>query len=590
MKARLYATPCDPHGGHTPVDSPKRVQTMTTLVFLINLGGATFLLLYAVRMVQTGIERAMGPSFRRIVTAHSDSHLRTALAGVLLAIILQSSTAAGLLASGFAATSLLTFSGGLAVVLGADFGSALVIQILSFRPDWLIPILLVAGGYLFLKVEARTLRQWGRILLGIAFILLALRFIGDAVHPIRDSPFMPAIAGYLKSDFITAFLVGAAVTFIMHSSVAAILMTVTFVVLGVLSPNAGVSVVLGANLGAATLLIWLSRDMVTKARRIPIANLVLRGTGAVLALFLVNLTPVLSWLEGVAPGQRLVLAHMGFNALVLLLSFPLLKLIERPLIACFPGRSEVAPVDGFRTLSALDRSVVDRPSLALASLTRELLRMTQIVEVMAGPVMDYYESGDEVAIKATKALDFDLNRALDDVRRYVALVPREGQTKEQYRRVRELVEYAISLETAGDIIAKGLLSLAVEKNRNRLKFSQEGHQELALLHERVMANMKLAFNVLLSEDIESARLLLEEKSEMATQERKSRKRHLKRLREGAEESLESSDIHLETLRALKDLNSQIAAIAYPILVRGGQLLETRLVDNVNESDIESNDT
>jgi len=216
--------------------------------------------------------------------------------------------------------------------------------------------------------------------------------------------------------------------------------------------------------------------------------------------------------------------------------------------------------------------------------------MTQIVEVMAGPVMDYYESGDEVAIKATKALDFDLNRALDDVRRYVALVPREGQTKEQYRRVRELVEYAISLETAGDIIAKGLLSLAVEKNRNRLKFSQEGHQELALLHERVMENMKLAFNVLLSEDIESARLLLEEKSEMATQERKSRKRHLKRLREGAEESLESSDIHLETLRALKDLNSQIAAIAYPILVRGGQLLETRLVDNVNESDIESNDT
>lgn len=563
---------------------------MTTLVFLINLGGATFLLLFAVRMVQTGIERAMGPSFRRIVTTHRDGHFRTALAGVLLAIILQSATAAGLLASGFAATSLLTFAGGLAVVLGADFGSALVIQILSFRPDWLIPILLVAGGYLFLKVEARTPRQWGRILLGIAFILLALRFIGEAVHPIRDSAFMPAIAGYLKADFITAFLVGAAVTFVMHSSVAAILMTVTFVVLGVLSPNAGISVVLGANLGAATLLIWLSRGMVTRARRIPTANLVLRGAGAVLALLLVNLSPVLSVLDGVSDGQKLVLVHMVFNGLVVILSLPFLGILERPFLALLPSRAEAPAVDGFRSLSALDRSVIDRPSLALACLTRELLRMTQIVEVMARPVMVFFETGDETAIKATKTLDIDLIRALDDVRRYVALVPREGQTKEQYRRVRELVEYAISLKTAGDIIAKGLLSLAVEKNRNRLKFSQEGSLELDSLHERVMANMKLAFNVLLSEDIESARLLLEEKSEMASQERKSRKRHLKRLREGAEESLESSDIHLETLRALKDLNSQIAAIAYPILVRGGQLLETRLVDNVNESDVESNDT
>jgi phosphate:Na+ symporter len=100
------------------------------------------------------------------------------------------------------------------------------------------------------------------------------------------------------------------------------------------------------------------------------------------------------------------------------------------------------------------------------------------------------------------------------------------------------------------------------------------------MHDKVVANMTLAFDVLISEDLEAARLLMEEKNEMARIERRSRKKHLKRIRHGEEISLESSDLHLETLRALKDLNSQIASIAYPILIRNGQLLETRLVSEI----------
>jgi len=558
---------------------------MSTLVFLIDLGGATFLLLYAVRLVQTGIERAFGPRFRHIVTSHQDSRLQTAAAGLMLAIILQSSTAASLLTSGFAATSLVSFTGGLSAVLGADLGSAMVIQILSFRPEWLIPILLAIGGYLFLKVEARTPRQIGRILLGIAFILLSLRFIGDAVQPIRDSAFMPAIATYLAGDFVTAFLVGAAVTFVMYSSVAAILMTVTFVVLGVLPVQAGYSMVLGANLGSATLLLWLARDMTAPARRIPLSNLLLRGTGAILVLLLINLTPIDRVLDGFSPGQSLVALHLIFNASLLLLSLPMISILERPVTRLLPQHAPVEN-DPFKPRSALDDTVIHRPNQALASLTREVLRMSQLVEVMVRPVMDLYETGDDEAIKTTIALDGELNTALDGVRIYVSRIPRESQSKEQYRRGRELVEYAINLETAGDIVVKGLLPLASEKSQKHLKFSESGWQELVHLHERLTSNMKLAFNVLLSEDIESARQLMEEKTEMANRERKSRKRHLKRLREGSEESFESSDIHLETLRALKDLNSRIAAIAYPILVRNGQLLETRLVDEITEASVD----
>ncbi|MCF6326304.1 MAG: Na/Pi cotransporter family protein [Devosiaceae bacterium] len=556
---------------------------MTILIFLLNLAGATMLLLFAVRMVQTGIERAMGPGFKRIITRHKDSRFRTAMAGILLAVVLQSATASTLLAAGFTASGLLTLAGGLAVVLGADFGSAMVIQVLTFDLRWMIPLLLVSGGYLFLKEPSQTLRQVGRILLGIAFILLALRLIGEAMGPIRDGSFLPAIAGYLQADYVTAFLVGAAITFVMHSSVAAILMFVTFVSLGVLPVIAGVSLILGANLGSALLAIWLSRGMSNKARRVPLGNLFLRGTGAILALILINNSPILSWLSGFESGQILVSVHLTFNIVLLFISLPFVGFLERPLRALLPDPKVSDSPDPLKPISALDDKVINNPQMAIASLTREVLRMSEIVEMMTRPVMELYESGDNERIKVLQLLDKSVNSALSDIRRYAAKIPLDKMSKSQARHVRELTEYSINLEVAGDIVAKKLLHLAKIKAQKRLNFSKAGWNELQDLHERVIANMSVAFNVLLTEDIECARMLMEEKSIMANKERKSRKKHLKRLREGFEDSFESSDIHLETLRALKDLNSQIAAVAYPILYRGGQMLDTRLVENLDEA-------
>ncbi|MFT6657383.1 Na/Pi cotransporter family protein [Maritalea sp.] len=560
---------------------------MAVLIFLLNLSGATMLLLFAVRMVQTGIERSIGQNFKRIITTHSNSHIRMGLVGVMLALVLQSATAASLLTAGFLASALISFSGGLAVVLGADIGSALVIQLLSIRPDWLIPVLLTVGGYLFLKTETRSVRQAGRVLLGIALILLALRLISASVDPIRESSFLPAVSFYLERDFIVAFIVGAVIAFAMHSSVAAILMCVTFVSIGILSTQVGLAVVLGANLGSSVLLIWLSRGMSPVARRLPYANLLLRGTGSVLALLFVTYIPVLSWMRGLPDGQVLVLTHVLFNLTVFILSLPLLKPLGNLMATALPDNNAMDTEGQLKAPSALDLTVLNKPALAIASLTRETLRMSETVLAMSMPIMDLYENGDKTAIKAVRAMDHDVNKALDGIRRYVADMPQENMSKDLVRRVRDLGEYAINLEAAGDVVSKNLMVLASAKRRQRLEFSPEGQQELIALHDRVLANMALAFNVVVSEDIESARLLMAEKSSVAAAERNSRKWHLKRLREGSTRSFDTSDIHLETLRALKDLNSRISSIAYPILYRNGQLLETRLVENVEEHESES---
>ncbi|WP_298915327.1 Na/Pi cotransporter family protein [uncultured Roseobacter sp.] len=549
---------------------------MLIISFLVQLMGATMLLLFAVRMVRTGIERAFGASFQRVVTQNRN-RASAALAGLTLAVILQSSAAVALLVAGFSSAGAISFGSGLAVVLGADLGSALLIQVFSFDLQWLVPVLLAVGGGLFIKSQQRKLKQAGRIVLGIAFILISLRFLRETMDPIRDSAFLPVIADYLATDFISAFVVGASLAFLMHSSVAVILMCVTLVSVGAIPVVAGVSLVLGANLGSALIPVWLTRGMVNAARRVPVANLALRGAGAFIVLCAVNKLDLLPYIGSMTSAQTLINAHILFNMLLLtLLIFA--NRLEAPIARLLPDPAPSLEEQSPFHRSTLDETVLDKPHLAIANLKREVLRMLQLVETMFASIMDAYTKYDPTQARAVLSEDAYVNAALDDVRRYSAALQGSALSKAENKRVRELAEYAIAIETAGDIVAKRLIPLAKEKAQKGIRFSESGAAEIQSMHEQVKANLQLASNLLVSDDLESARLLLEEKQEMARMERKSRKRHLKRLSEGVQISFDSSDIHLETVSSLRDFNSHVASAAYPLLYRGGQLLETRLIE------------
>ena len=222
--------------------------------------------------------------------------------------------------------------------------------------------------------------------------------------------------------------------------------------------------------------------------------------------------------------------------------------------------------------------------LAIASLRREVLRMAQLVENMVTPVMELYTGFDLARMSAIRDQDAFVNAALEDVKRYSVAIQQESMTEDEQHQIRDLTEYAIALETAGDIVRKRLLTLAQEKADEGIRLSRDGSEELEIMHRQVLSNLTLAMNLLISNDVESARLLLEEKSELTRVERASRKKHLKRLGKGSAVSFDSSNIHLETLHAFIEFNNRIATLAYPILYRGGQLLETRLIENLDDAE------
>ncbi|OCO99086.1 MULTISPECIES: Na/Pi cotransporter family protein [unclassified Ensifer] len=540
----------------------------------LELAAATVLLLYAVSLVKKGVEAAAGDIVARTVGG-AGGRPRAAACGCAVAIALQSSTAVAMLAAGFAVSGALALDIGLAVLLGADLGSALVVKILSFDLHWLAPLLIAAGGLVHLKASTRKTVEAGRAVLGIGLLLLSLQMIGHATQPLAQSPLLPSVVAFVGRDALTVMILAALFTWALHSSVAAILLILTFAAKGIVPVEIGIPLVLGVNVGGGLIALWLTRGLPVEGRRLPLGNLLFRALFGAAVFGLFSLHAPFAWLPGETAAAKLVNLHVLFNAALVLVGTvscgPMARLV-RLLMPDAAGKG-----DHSVHVSALDRTLIDKPPQALAAAAREVLHMGDLIARMLEPVMTVIHAPTPEAVKALLSIDGNIHRAHSEIKLYIAAVNRGILTEDQSRRGIELTEAAIHLEYAGDVVAKSLLQMAEERLEGAGAFSLEGWRELTLLHAAVASNVRLAANLLVSPDPVIAREMVRQKEHVRRLVEESSKSHLERLRQGVAASILSSDMHLEIVRALKEVNSLVTTMAYPRLRENGDLLESRLV-------------
>lgn len=551
---------------------------MSGSVVLLHLAGAIALMLFATRMVRTGVERAYGDVLRYRLRTTMRNPFMAVLAGTALAIALQSSTAVTLLVGSFAGAGIVSGMAGQLAVRGAEIGSALVVKLLTFDLSLLVPICLAAGTIMFMATERRDWRQLGRILVGIGLLVLSLEMIGTASGPLRESRLMPMIVDYFSGDPVTAYLLAALITWLFHSSIAAVLLFVTLAGRGLIPSELGVVLVLGVNLGSSVIAPLLTRAADPSVRVVPIGNLLMRGAGSLLMLVAFMAYRPDATLIGSTVPDQIVNAHILFNCLILLAGLPLAGLVYRASqwIVKQGTPSESAADLEATEISALSEAALDTPSQALANATREVVRVCETIEVMLVRVMELYEAPDDARIKALAALDDRVDRKHAAIKLYLAKVTSRTLTEDEALRCQELIGACVKLEQVGDIVVRNMLAHVRKKMERGVEFTPEGWRELSSFHSAVLANARLAFNVLVSRDHATARQLVEEKDRLRDLEKDTSRRHFARLREGTVKSLETSSIHLDTIRDLKQINSLLASMAYPVLEEQGLLRGSRL--------------
>lgn len=543
------------------------------IMFLLNIAGSAALLIWAVRLVRTGVERGFAAPLRIWLRHSANNRLLAAGTGMVAAVFLQSSTAVAVLASNFVAKGGLTATVGLAILLGADVGSALVTQLLMVRQAFLIPLLMLIGVAIFLRGHSNV-RQIGRILIGIALIFVSLDMIRAATGPLVGDPGTQTVMAYLGRDLVTAFVLGAGFAWIVHSSVAAVLLFVTLAAQAVLPTSAAAAMILGANLGGAFIAYVLTLTTTVEPRRMVVANLVLRGGGAILFTMVIFIAPDILDALGATPARQTINLHLAFNFALAIVMLPLVG----PVMAVLTRIMTEKPTEDARLddTSALDPSAIMRPQRALDCTARELLGMGQKIERMLVAVEPLYDQWNVDSAQLIRDQDATIQKMHLDVKLYLAQLGQKGLDKELGRRSMEFASISSSLASASDTITRIMLDLAQRLDRQNLQFSKQGREEIGNFSERVQNNVLMALNVMLNQNPAEARELVEAKEKVRNVEQKLQRSHIGRLREGLVDSIETSNIHQETLRALKQINTAFSQIGYPILYKSGDLLESRL--------------
>ena len=545
---------------------------------LLNLLAAIALLVWGTHLVRTGILRVFGANLRRVLARSINTRYTAAIAGVGVTALLQSSTATALIVSSFVGQGLITLPLALAVMLGADVGTSLVTVVFSFDLSWLSPLLIFSGVVLFISRQSTNVGRFGRVLIGVGLMLLALRLISESTAIMVQSPVVKALLGSMSSDILLEITVGALLAVLSYSSLAIVLLVATLAGTGIVPIEMGLGLVLGANLGSGILGVITTARSAVEVRHVPMGNLVFKAVGVAVAIPLIGL-----WLRYLRPYlgsdvPTVVLFHLSFNAVMGVLFIAFIHPVAQLVVRWLPKPER--PASG--RPHHLDPSALATPSLAISCAAREALHQADIVETMLLGILTVIKTNDLRLAGELRKLDDTVDELYSAIKYYLTKISREALGEEESRRWTDIISFTINMEQIGDMIERILIDIEDKKIKKSRNFSEVGMAEIRELHARLIDNLRLGMSVFLNGNVRDAQKLLEEKTRFRDLERAYAATHLDRLSDKTVQSIETSSLHIDLISDLKRINSHICSIAYPILESAGALAPNRLRQGMAE--------
>ena len=539
---------------------------------ILELAGYAALLLWGLHMVQTGVMRAYGSRLRQRLGVGLANRRRGFAAGLAVTAILQSSTATAFMIASFCAGGAVALVPGLAAMLGANVGTALIVQVMSFDVSAVAPALILLGVVTFRSSEASRRRDLGRAAIGLGLMLLALHQMAAVMAPVEYSPTLRTVLGAVSALALPNLLIAAALAWAMHASVAAVLFVASLHAVGVIGAEAAIVMVVGANLGTALNPV-LEGDRSEWARlRVPLGNLVNRVLGAVVVLAALPwATQAMLWLDA-APARLVANAHLAFNLLLALVSLPLLPALARLLERLLPEAGAAGDPAAPRYL---DQAGLQSPPVALANAEREALRQADALEEMLRAIATGFRTEDRDLAKRVARLNEVVDRLNRAVQVYLAGLPLESLGEEEQRRVAEIRAFVLNLESAGDVLDRSLGRVAAKWAKQGATLDPAMMASILGMHERALEQLQLAIAAFMREDAAAARRLIAEKERMREEE--AEVAHAFSLATEPR-AIAAQGVLLEVVRDLRRVGGHLAATAHPMLERIGALRPSRLTE------------
>ncbi|QIL43402.1 Na/Pi cotransporter family protein [Acidovorax sp. HDW3] len=541
---------------------------------LLNLLAAIALLVWGTHLVRTGVLRVFGANLRSLLARSMGNRFTAALSGIGVTALVQSSTATSLMTASFVGQGLISLPAALAVMRGADIGTALMAVLFSTDLSWLSPLFIFVGVVLFLARQETTAGRVGRVCIGLGLMLLALERITQATDPMMASPVTQALLQSMGSDLLAEILIGAVLAIISYSSLAVVLLIAAMADSHIVPVPMALAMVLGANLGNGLAAILTMAKSSVEVQQVTVGNMVFKIMGVLLMAPAIGL-----WLQHVQPhmpadAHGVVLFHLAYNVIISVGFIGLTQAVAQ-LVARLMPPPDPASKNPLRP-HHLDPSALATPSLAISCAAREALHQADLVETMLIGMFEVIRSDDLKRSAELRQLDDTVDELYSAIKYYLTKISRAELDEREGRRWTDIISFTINMEQIGDIIERVLIDIEDKKIKRGFQFSEAGLQEITELHARLLDNLRLAMSVFLNGDLRDAHRLLEEKVRFRDLERSYAAAHLARLSERTMQSIETSSLHIDLLSELKRINSLLCSMAYPILENTGALAPSRL--------------
>ena len=530
--------------------------------------GAATLMLWGVRMARTGVMRVYGAEIRRILPRTLKNRVVALLAGAGSATILQSSIAVAMFTSSLAAMGIIPVADGLVLMLGADAGSAVVAALLTLNLKALWPILMFSG-YLLHAIYSDTnspVKQYGRILLGLAMILVALTFMSQVSSGLAESELIRIIISSLGGELLMALLLFAILTWVAHSSIAILLFWASLVQAGITDNNTLiVAAILGINFGNSIPPVIMSMNQEAPARRIVAGHAVIKLAGVIACfLFLRLIAPLYELIPGL-PGFRVVILHILFNLGLIVDFSPLanqiVRFFERFYVNAIKADEDIGP----RYIPQINAEPGVAGMLPVTALCREILRIQGTIQIMLEATLEMLFSDKHEKHEEVLRMEEKVNLLFKAVRSYAVEVIRQGLSEADQKKVSALLRYTASLENSGDIICKTMIGIPESMKKDGKQFSEEGKNELLQLFRHLIGSTELAAELIMSWRPSTARSLILRKRDLKAKCQESSQRHIDRLSLGVADAMQSSSAHLDLTMNIRWVSTQISSLAYDVL-------------------------
>jgi phosphate:Na+ symporter len=373
---------------------------------------------------------------------------------------------------------------------------------------------------------------------------------------------------------VLSLLLAAILTWAAHSSVAVVLLIMSLASKGLVDVEQAFALVLGANLGTAiNPLIEGQTGADLSVKRLPIGNMLTRIVGVIALIGFLEPVTRLSALVDSDSARAVANFHTAFNAVLAVVFMPLLRPYADLLTKLLPRKIDEADP---RRPRYLDPAAKETPVVALGAAAREALRLVDVLSEMLAGAKAALSDTDRKALTRLRSLDNILDSLNTAVKTYLTSIDPDELGEADRRRLNEILLFSMNMEHAGDVLDQNLLPHLAKRLRRGLNFSKEGQLELGRLFDRLQSNLQTTAALFMTQNESAARLLAEEKVIFRKAEREGTEAHFQRLRQGGIDTAETSSLHLDLLRDLKQINSHlVAAAAYPVLEERGELLQSR---------------